>query len=131
MKIANINQALRALNKIEDKRDELRTEYDKQESKLKAAREEVERYLLEVMKEMGLQAFELPGQGVATIRTKRRFGVADWALFWDWIIEQKAPHFLQKRLLDTAMQKYLDDNGTLPPAVNTEARMTIVVTKRG
>lgn len=131
MEITSINDALKVINRIEDKRDELRTAYEKQESKLKAARDMVEQYLLQQMKDMGLQSFELPGEGVASIRTKRRFGVEDWGLFWDWIITNKCPEMLQKRLLDTAMAKYLEDNGTLPPAVSTEARLTIVVTKRG
>lgn len=129
--INTINDALRAFNRIEDKRDQLRMEYDKQDSILRGARDELEQYLLREMKEMGLQSFELPGEGVASIKTKRRFGVADWGLFWQWIVDNKCPEFLQKRLLDTQMQKYLDDNGTLPPAVSTEARLTISVTKRG
>lgn len=131
MEITSINDALHAFNKIEDKRDEIRTAYEKQDSKLRAARDQLEMYLLEQMKEMGLQSFELPGEGVASIKTKRRFGVADWSLFWDWVVENKCPHMMQKRLLDTAVQKYLDDTGGLPPAVNTEARLTISVTKRG
>lgn len=131
MQITSINDALKALNKIEDKRDELRAEYDAKESKLREAHDALESYLIAQMREMGLQSFELPGEGVASIKTKRRFGVADWALFWNWVVENKCPEFLQKRLLDTAIQKYLDETGGLPPAVNTEARLTISVTKRG
>lgn len=129
--ITTINEGLRAFNKIEDKRDQLRADYEKQDSLLRAARDEVEQFLLREMKQMGLQSFELPGEGVASVKLKRRFGVADWSLFWQWIVDNKCPEFLQKRLLDTNMQKYLDENGTLPPAVSTEARLTISVTKRG
>lgn len=131
MEIKSINDALKTYNKIEDKRDDIRGEYEQKDSKLRAARDAVEQYLMQEMKELGMSSFEMPGEGVATIRVKRRFGAADWALVWDWVIQNKCPHMLQKRLLDTAIQKHLDDTGELPPGVNTEARQTIVVTKRG
>jgi len=130
MEIGSINDALKAMNRIEDKRDALRAAYETQERKLKVARDLLEQYLLQTMRDMGLQSFELPNEGVATIKTKRRFGAADWALVWDWVIEKRCPHMLQKRLLDSEIQKYLDDTGGLPPGVSTEARLTINVTKR-
>lgn len=131
MEINSINDALKAFNKIEDARDKIRAEYEQKDSKLRAARDQLELYLLEQMKEMGLQAFELPGEGVASIRVKRRFGAADWSLVWDWVVENKCPNMLQKRLLDTAIQSYLDEHGSLPPGINSEARQVIAVTKRG
>ena len=131
MEINDIQSALKAFNRIEDARDTIRAEYEKKDSKLKEARDQLEQYLIKQMQQMGMDAFQLPGEGLATIRTKRRFGVGDWSLFWDWVIEHKCPNMLQKRLLDTAMQDYLDANGELPPAINTEARLTLSVTKRG
>jgi hypothetical protein len=130
VEINSINDALYAFNRIEDQRDKIRTAYESKDAKLKAAREQIETYLLQQLKEMGLSSFEVPGEGVAHVKTKRRFGCADWSLFWDWLIQNKCPEMLQKRLLDTAMQKYLDDNGQLPPAISTEAWLTIAVTKR-
>lgn len=131
MEINNITDALKAFNKIEDKRDEIRADYEQKDSKLREARDTLEQYLIKQMQQMGMDAFQLPGEGLATIRTRRRFGVADWSLFWDWVITNRCPNMLQKRLLDTAMQDYLDANGELPPAINTEARLTLSVTKRG
>ncbi len=131
MQISNITDALKLYNRIEDARDQLRTEYEQQERSLKEIHDQLEQYMIQSMKEMGLSAFQLPNEGIAAIREKRRFGVADWSLFWEWVVENKSPHMLQKRLLDTAMQDYLERNKSLPPAVNTEARLTISVTKRG
>lgn len=131
MEIRTINEALHAFNRIEDARDRARTTYEERERKLRAARDEVELFLLAQMKEMGLQSFELPGEGVASIKTKRRFGGADWGLVWKFVVENDRPDMLQKRLLDSAVQKYLDETGNLPPGVDTEARLTISVTKRG
>ena len=130
MQIESINDALKAYNAIEDKRDELRLKYEGKERKLKDALAQVEVYLLEEMKRLGLTAFEAPGEGVASIRVKRRFGVADWGTFWTWVVEKKCPEMLQKRLLDTAVQTYLEENGELPPAVNSEAKQVIAVTKK-
>lgn len=130
MEIKDLTTALKVFNAIEDKRDTIRNVYEKQDSKLKDALTQVEVFLLEEMKRLGLSAFEAPGEGVATIRVKRRFGVADWGVFWDWVVENKSPEMLQKRLLDSAVQTYLEGNGGLPPAVNTEAKQVIAVTKR-
>lgn len=131
MEIKSLTQALKVYNRIEDERDRLRAEYDAKESKLKAAQTTVQNYMMEEMQVLGLTSFEVPGQGVASIRVKRRFGAADWSLVWDFIIANKCPEMLQKRLLDTAVQKYLDTTGELPPGVNTEAWQVVAVTKRG
>lgn len=130
MEISDIQTALKTFNALEDKRDELRITYEARDRKLKAGLEQIELFLMEEMKRLGLSAFEAPGEGVATIRVKRRFGCADWGTFWTWVVENKSPEMLQKRLLDSAVQTYLDTNGELPPAVNTEARQVITVTKR-
>lgn len=131
MKIETLDQALRAYNKIEDKRDMLRTEYDAAESKLVAAKEQIAAYMMQEMKSKNFQSYEVPGQGVANIREKRRFGASDWHLVWSWIIENKCPEMLQKRLLDSAIQRYLEETGNLPPGVSTESKLVIVITKRG
>ncbi len=131
MKVTNINEALKAYNLIEDARDKIRKKYDEQDSALKKVKDEVEQFMLQEMKNMNLQAFEVPGEGVANIRVKRRFGGADWGLVWRFVVDNDCPQMLQKRLLDTAVQQYLDEHGTLPPGINTEAKQVIVVTKRG
>ncbi len=128
--VTDVNSALRMYNAIEDRRDQLRTKYDKQEGVLKDAQARVEEFLMSEMKRLGLTACEVPGEGVAAIKVKRRFGCADWGLFWQWVVEQKCPNFLQKRLLDSEIQTYLEATGELPPAVNSEAKQVISVTKR-
>jgi hypothetical protein len=130
MEITDLNTALTTLNKIEDTRDTLRNTYEKRDAKLKEAKEQVEAYLMEEMKRLNLTAFEAPGEGVASIKIKRRFGCGDWGTFWNWITENKCPNILQKRILDSEMQTYLDSSGGLPPGVSTEAKQVIIVTKR-
>lgn len=130
MEITDINDALRAYNKVEDTRDQLRATYEAKDSKLRAARDQLELFMLERMKELELVSFAVPGEGTASMRVKRRFGGADWALIWDWVVREKCPNMLQKRLLDTAVQAYVDEHQALPPGVSSEARQTIVVTKR-
>lgn len=128
--IKDLNEALRMLNKIEDARDVARAAYEVKDEKLRAAKEQVEQYMLQEMKSQGFDSYAVPGQGTANIRTKRRFGASDWGLVWAWIVENKCPEMLQKRLLDSAVQTYLDDKGELPPGVSTEAKLVIAVTKR-
>lgn len=130
MDVNDLNSALKAFNKIEDARDELRAKYNEKDKKLKDALAQVEAFLLEQMKALNLSAFEAPGEGVATIKTVRHFGVADWGVFWEWVVETKNPHMLQKRLLDSEVDTYLELNGGLPPAVNTRAKLEVKVTKR-
>lgn len=130
MDITDINTALKAFNAIEDKRDALRSKYETKERRLKDMQLEVELYLMEEMKKLNMTAFEAPGEGLAKIVVKRRFGCADWGGFWTWVIENKCPEMMQKRLLDSAVQTYLETTGDLPPCVNSEAKQVISVTKR-
>lgn len=130
MEINDLNTALVTLNQLEDARDKLRNTYEKRDSKLKEASEQVQQYLMEEMKRLNLSAFEAPGEGVASIKVKRRFGCGDWGVFWNWIVDNKCPNILQKRILDSEMQTYLEASGGLPPGISTEAKQVIVVTKR-
>lgn len=130
MEIQDLNSALTTYNQIADTRDKLRAKYEKKEGKLKEAQEQIEAYLIQEMKAQNMSAFEAPGEGVAAIKTKRRFGCGDWGIFWQWINENGCPNILQKRILDSEMQTYLDTNGGLPPGVSTEAKLVISVTKR-
>lgn len=130
MEINDLNSALKAFNAIEDKRDALRAKYNEQDGKLKDLLAQVELYLLDEMKALQLTAFESPGEGVATIKTVRHYGCADWGTFWEWMVRTNNPHMLQKRLLDSEVDTYLEANGGLPPAVNTRAKLEVKVTKR-
>lgn len=130
MEINDLNTALTTYNQIDDTRDKLRAKYEQKEGKLKQAQEQIEAYLIQEMKAQNMSAFEAPGEGVAAIKTKRRFGCGDWGVFWQWINENACPNMLQKRILDSEMQTYLDSTGGLPPGVSTEAKLVISVTKR-
>lgn len=130
MEINDINSALKAYNALTDARDKLRRKYEGQEGQLKDMQEGVEQYLLEEMKRLGFTSIEVPGEGIAAIKTKRHFGGADWGLIWQWVVDNKCPEVLQKRLLDSAIATYLETHGDLPPGVSSRAEQVIGVTKR-
>ncbi len=130
MEINDMNSALKAFNALADARDALRVKYDERDRKLRAALETVELFLLEEMKRLNLNEFGVPGEGVAHMQVKRRFGAADWSVVWDWVIQNKCPHMLQKRLLDSEIQTYLDTTGSLPPGINSEAKRIVKVLQR-
>jgi hypothetical protein len=130
MKITNLDEAIRAYNQIEDARDKIRIAYNDKDSRLKKAMELIEQFMLQEMKNLNLSAYSVPGQGTAKKETKRRFGGADWALIWQYVVENNCPNILQKRLLDSEIQQILDTTGNLPPGVNTDAKFIIKVVGR-
>jgi len=129
MEIVNMHDALVAYRKIETAQEKLKAEYDVKNGKYEKARRQLEVIMLQLLQDQGVTHMKVPGLGLAKQVDKRRFGCADWSLFYPWVTANDRPDLFQKRLLDSAMEQYLEDTGGLPPACKVETTRTITVLK--
>lgn len=68
--------------------------------------------------------------GTVYATTKTRFYPMDFGAFGDWIVKNNAIDLLEKRVAQTNMAKWLEENPTNPPpGVQAETVMTVTVRK--
>jgi hypothetical protein len=59
---------------------------------------------------------------------KRRYWTSDWESMHKFILEHEAPEFLEKRLNQTAVKEFLEENpDILPPGLNVQSEYTISI----
>jgi len=129
MEIHSMHDALVLYRKIEAKIDALNAEHEQKVGKYVKAQQQLEIVMLKLLDEQQVTHMKVDGLGLAKIVNKRRFGCADWSLFYPWVVENDRPDLFQKRLLDSAMEQLLEDTGSLPPACKVETTRTVTVLK--
>lgn len=116
--------------KIRDKRKELADQYEKEDSNLKEALETIEGELLEMCKETGADSLRTEF-GTVTRRVAKRYWTNDWHSFHEFLKEHGALELLEKRIAQTNMSAFLEENpDLLPPGLNVDSRYTVTVRRK-
>ena len=113
--------------KMRDKLEEMRHEYETREADLKAQMETVEKAMLEVCKATGADSIKTPfGTIIKSIKT--RYWTNDWESMYKFINENNVPDLLERRIHQTNMKTWIEDNpGLLPQGLNNESRYSATV----
>ena len=115
--------------KIREKIDALTKEYDTQVETLKAQQEEIKFAMKDQMKTMGVKSVQTT-YGTVSLVTKTRYSTQDWDSFKRFVIEHEVVDLLEKRIAQTNMANFLEENPTLvPPGLNSNTEFDITVRK--
>lgn len=110
--------------KIKAKMDAL----DSQLAKLEEQRMEVRLAIKDMMKAENLETVRTTS-GTVSLMKKTRYNTQDWDSFKNFIIEHQVPDLLEKRIAQTNMATFLEENpGLLPPGLNSITEFDIRVT---
>lgn len=124
------DKLVKAYVKIRDKRKEIAEQYDKQDGDLKEALETIESELLEMCKETGADSLRTEF-GTVTRRVAKRYWTNDWHSFHEFLKEHGALELLEKRIAQTNMSTFLEENpDLLPPGLNVDSRYTVTVRRK-
>ena len=124
------DKLVKAYVKIRDRRRELLSEYEQQDNELKEKIEILERELLEMCKEMGVENFRTEF-GTVSRSIQKRYTTNDWHSFHQFIKEHDALGLLEQRIAQLNMRTFLDENpDLLPPGLNVDSKYTIKITRR-
>lgn len=116
--------------KIRDKRKELVDQYEKEDNNLKEALELIESELLEMCKETGADSLRTEF-GTVTRRVAKRYWTNDWHSFHEFLKEHGTLELLEKRIAQTNMSTFLEENpDLLPPGLNIDSRYTVTVRRK-
>lgn len=124
-----LDKLARIYRKIKAEIDELTKEYDTKIETLKAQQDELRFAMKDQMKALGVKSVNTV-HGTVSMVNKTRYSTDDWDSFKKFIIDNDVVDLLEKRIAQSNMARYLEENpGSVPPGLNAFSDFEIRVTK--
>ena len=122
-----LGKLTKAYINIRTRRTEIAAEFKEEDDGLKEQQDKIKATLLEFCKENNIDSVRTEA-GVFYRSQKRRYWTSDWESMHKFILEHEAPEFLEKRLNQTAVKEFLEENpDILPPGLNVQSEYTISI----
>jgi hypothetical protein len=113
--------------KIRDKRAELKEKFEQEDNALKEQQDLLAGEMLEVCYETGADSIKTPA-GTIIRKVDTRYWTTDWDSMYKFIEEHEAFPLLEKRLHQTNLKQFLEENPELLPAgLQADSKYTVVV----
>jgi sugar phosphate isomerase/epimerase len=113
--------------KIRDTRAENKREFENVDKDLEEQQKMLAEQMLDSCKEIGADSIKTP-HGTIIRSVKSKYWTGDWDSMYAFIKEHNAFGLLEKRLHQTNMKDFLNENpDALPMGLNVESEYTIVV----
>jgi hypothetical protein len=110
---------------VRDKKEEKDRAHKEDMARYEAKLNELDAYILRELQDMGVESVRTVA-GTAYIAHKTRYNCTDWPTLHNWIRETGNLEVLQKRLSETTLKEYQQQQGAgqLPPAVQASVEKT-------
>jgi enamine deaminase RidA (YjgF/YER057c/UK114 family) len=113
--------------RIRDAKQEAEREWKARDNDFEEQMKLVSDQILEICKEAGADSIRTK-HGVAMRSVKSRYWTNDWESFHKFIVEHSVPELLEKRIQQSNMKQFLEENPDLLPAgLNVDSQYTITV----
>ncbi len=127
--IIPLDKLARIYRKIKTEIDSLTQEYDTKLEQLKAQQDELRFAMKDQMKALGVKSVNT-AFGTVSLVNKTRYNTQDGGSFKKFIVEHDAVDLLEKRIAQSNMARFLEENPALvPPGLNAYTDFEIRVTK--
>lgn len=104
-------------------------EKDREIETIKAQQQEVKNAIKDILMATGGKSLRTD-QGTVTLIHKTRYYTNDWDSFKKFVIEHDAVDLLEKRIAQTNMAQFLEENkGLVPPGLNSDSEIDVSVRK--
>ena len=124
-----MDKLARVYRKMQIKIQQLTAVYETEVEGLKAQQEVVKTALKDQMLALGVKSVNT-AEGTVILSTKTRYSTQDWDAFKEFMKENDALDLLEKRIAQTNMATFLQENPTLvPPGLNSNSEYAISVRK--
>ena len=109
---------------------QLSSDFKKQEEDLNQKLDKVKAALLDYCKEQGLESVKT-SEGIFYRSVRTRYWTSDWEAMHQFVMEHEVPEFLEKRLNQTNVRTFLEENPeTVPKGLNVDSEYIISVRKK-
>ena len=113
--------------KIRDKRAEIKEKFEAEDASLKEQQDLLAEEMLEVCYENNADSIKTPA-GTIIRKVDTRYWTTDWDSMYQFIQEHDAYPLLEKRIHQTNLKQFLDENPNLLPAgLQADSKYTVVV----
>jgi hypothetical protein len=113
--------------KIRDKRAEIKEKFEAEDASLKEQQDLLAQEMLEVCYENNADSIKTPA-GTIIRKVDTRYWTTDWDSMYQFIQEHDAYPLLEKRIHQTNLKQFLDENPNLLPAgLQADSKYTVVV----
>ena len=127
--VVPLDKLAKIYRKMRDRVSELTREYDTEVETIKAQQAEIAAAMKEQMQALGVTSVRTD-QGTVVLSVKTRYSTSDWDSFKSFVMEHDALDLFEKRIAQTNMKQFLDENpGVVPPGLNSNAEYDISVRK--
>lgn len=124
-----MDKLARVYRKMQAKLQQLTAVYETEVEVLKAQQEAVKTALKDQMLALGVKSVNTT-EGTVILSTKTRYSTQDWDAFKEFMKEHDALDLLEKRIAQTNMATFLQENPTLvPPGLNSNSEYAVSVRK--
>ena len=116
--------------KIRDKKAQLSADFKKQEEDLTQQLDKIKAALLDYCKEQGAESVKT-SEGIFYRSVRTRYWTSDWEAMHQFVMEHEVPEFLEKRLNQTNVRTFLEENpDAVPKGLNVDSEYIISVRKK-
>lgn len=113
--------------KIRDKRAEIKEQYEEQDADLKEQMDLLSEKMLDICHEQHADSIKTKA-GTIIRKVDTRYWTSDWESMYDFIHENDVYQLLEKRIHQTNMKQFLEENPNLQPAgLMADSKYSIVV----
>jgi arsenate reductase-like glutaredoxin family protein len=107
----------------------LTQEYDTKVEELKAQQDEITNAMKDQMKAMGVTSVRT-SEGTVVLSVSTRYNTQDWDSFKKFVVEHAVVDLLEKRIAQTNLRQFLEENpGLVPPGLNSSSEYSVSVRK--
>lgn len=116
--------------KMRDKKDAIRHDMEQQINHIDEQMQVVAQQILDICKETGAESIRT-AHGTAYRTMKQKFWTNDWEAMHKFIRENEAMELLERRIHQTNMKQFLEENPELKPAgLNIDREYAITVRRK-
>jgi len=113
--------------KMRDELQQMEREHEEKVAELRSYMEVIEAEMLNVCRETGADSLKT-SYGTIIKSTKTRYWTSDWESMYHFIEDHKAFDLLERRVHQTNMKAWIEDNPDfLPQGLNAESHHTVTV----
>lgn len=121
----SLEQVVAFYVQLRDRKEAKDREFKEAIAKFDVKLDELDAYILRELQALGVKSVSTAA-GTAYIGSKTRYNVTDWPTLHNWILQTGNVAVLQKRLSETTLKEYQQQqgDGQLPPAVQATVEQT-------
>jgi ATP-dependent Lon protease len=124
------DRLVKAYVRIREERNRIAKEHDMKDAELKEQLEAIEHALLEMCKSVGADSLKTQF-GTVSRKVLKRFWTSDWHSFHKFVKEHDALDLFERRISQTNMQQFLEENPeVLPQGLNVDSKYTVSIRRK-